>query len=514
MGSTMGVLVAFLALAGALTAGMTTAVLIGRLREEPTGWLIAWSVATGALTLSLATIGLGQLAGFGAAIFRISQITGSLLAPLWLAIGLLQLLADKGSSRFGGWLIGSALTVVGAVIMLLDPVAGTFSKDFPDAAAHWDIWPEYLLHGVHGLVIVMLLISLAVALLSWRDGDDYDIDNMQATVVLAPAGMLLSGALALGLPSILVVILMAASAGGVWYAVSRPLAPYEEDDEEDHESEEWSGRSRRSADRHEPQAAPPIPPAPHRSGLGDLVAEYQAKEEAELDFANRMQPMDDFGRPRPDEFANRMQPADDFGLRPRPDEFAGPETGQLIMPDAYAQPRQADFGAPVTPPAEAPHDMPATGVMFPVVDNPAFPPAAAAAFGSAFGAAAGGGVSASRADSSVKPAAGIYGILTVFTLMDGSGEAFDKLAEETVEAVLRNEPDTLVFICHAVKSAPLQRIVYELYRDEVGFSEHQRQPHMERFATERQSLVLATNVIELTLNAAKVVPLPGSAYRV
>jgi quinol monooxygenase YgiN len=497
MGSTMGVLVAFLALAGALTAGMTTAVLIGRLREEPTGWLIAWSVATGALTLSLGAIGIGHLAGFGAGIFRISQITGSLLAPLWLAIGVLQLLADKGSSRFGGWLLSSALTVIGAVIMLLDPIAGAFSKELPDAGAHWDIWPKYLLHGVHGLVIFMLLISLAVALLSWRDGDDYDIDNMQATVVLAPAGMVLSAALELGLPAILVVVLMAVTAGGIWYAVARPLAPYEDDDEEeDDEPDEWLGRSRRAADRHEPQvASPPIPPAPRRSGLGDLVAEYQAQEEAELDFANR------------------MQPADDFGPRARPDDFAGPATGQLIMPDAYGQPRQADFGAPAAPPANPPHDMPATGVMFPVVDNPAFPPTAAAAFGSAFGAASGQGVSASRPDGSVKPAAGIYGILTVFTLMDGSGETFDKLAEETVEAVLRNEPDTLVFICHAVKSAPLQRIVYELYRDEVSFSEHQRQPHMERFATERQPLVLATNVIELTVNAAKVVPLPA-AYRV
>jgi len=502
MGSTMGVLVAFLALAGALTAGMTTAVLIGRLREEPTGWLIAWSVAAGALTLSLGTIGIGHLAGFGAGIFRISQITGSLLAPLWLAVGVLQLLADKGSSRFGGWLIGSALTVIGAVILLLDPISGAFSKELPDAGAHWDIWPEYLLHGVHGLVIVMLVISLAVSLLSWRDGDDFDIDNMQATVVLAPAGMLLSAALELGLPAILVVVLMAVTAGGIWYAVARPLAPYEDDDEEeDDEPDEWMSRSRRAADRHEPQVAapspiPPLPPAPRRSGLGDLVAEYQAKEEAELDFANR------------------MQSPDGFGPRARPDDFAGPATGQLIMPDPYGQPRQADFGvpAPGAPPVD-PHDMPATGIMLPVVDSPAFPAAAAAAFGSAFGAAAGQDVSASRQDGSVKPAAGIYGILTVFTLMDGSGEAFDKLAEETVEAVLRNEPDTLIFICHAVKSAPLQRIVYELYRDEVGFSEHQRQPHMERFATERQPLVLATNVIELTVNAAKVVPLPA-AYRV
>jgi quinol monooxygenase YgiN len=107
-----------------------------------------------------------------------------------------------------------------------------------------------------------------------------------------------------------------------------------------------------------------------------------------------------------------------------------------------------------------------------------------------------------------KPSPNIYGLLTVFTIMDGAGEAFDRLAEATVEAVRRSEPDTLVYACHAVKSAPLQRIVYELYRDEVAYRDHQRQPHVERFVNERQSMVLATNVIELNVNAAKVVPLP------
>jgi quinol monooxygenase YgiN len=116
------------------------------------------------------------------------------------------------------------------------------------------------------------------------------------------------------------------------------------------------------------------------------------------------------------------------------------------------------------------------------------------------------------AAGSVRPSARIYGLLTVFTLIDGAGEAFDRLAEETVEEVRRSEPDTLIFICHAVKSAPLQRIVYEIYRDEVAYTDHQRQPHMERFARERVAHVLAANVIELDLNAAKVVPLP-TAYR-
>ncbi|MFC0552002.1 putative quinol monooxygenase [Planotetraspora thailandica] len=494
----MDVLVAFIAFAGALTAGFTTAVLIGRLREEATGWLIAWTVTTVVLTLSLGATGLGLLTGFGSGTFRISQITGSLLAPLWLSVGLLQLLADKGSSRIFGWLLGTALTVIGSVIMLLDPVSGAFSKALPKGGDHWDIWPEWLLRGVHGLVILMLLISLAIALLSWRDGDDVDIDNMNAAVVLAPAGMALTVALELGLPGILVVVLMTATAGGIWYAVSRPLAPYEDDeDEEDDEPEEWKDRGRRnpsdqrvaSAHREMPVGAgvtQTVPPPPRRSGLGDLVAELQAEEEAER--------------------ASRMRQQDGFpGHGPRLDDFGGPMTGHLMASDPLAPSLPSDFG--MTPPA-VPHDMPATGVMFPVTDGPpSFPQETGGVFGAA---ASRQGVSASAAmpPASVKPAPSTYGILTVFTLMDGSGEAFDKLAEETVEAVLRNEPDTLIFVCHAVKSAPLQRIVYELYRDEVSFSEHQRQSHMERFATERQPLVLATNVIELAVNAAKVTALP------
>ncbi|WP_169949869.1 hypothetical protein [Microbispora sp. H11081] len=534
----MEVLVALLAFAGALLAGITTGVLVGRLRDEPAGWLIAWSIATGALTLSLGAIAVGHLTGFGPLMFRTYQITGSLLAPLWLTIGVIQLLAEKGGARFAGWLLGAALTVVGTVIMVLDPVVTAgFGKTLPDGPAHWDLWPEWLLRGVHGLVIFLLLLLLAMALLAWRDGDEYDVDNMNATVVIAPAGMAVAGVLEFGLPGLVVVVVLAATAGGVWYAVARPLAPYEDEDEDDEApAEEWQGRrggradSALRAETRVPSApsGPPTPPrgsygghpggpgavpagapgmpgvpgaagAPRRSGLGDLVAEYRAGEQGEVDYAARMRPPD--GR----------RSADDFG---------GPATGQLLAADQYGQPRRPEYGMPAASPSEPDRAMPATGALYPGAEIPD-PGDLAASLGVGFGGRSRppmnrpadvlGDRQAARPagqGSSVKPAPGIYGLLTVFTLLDGTGEAFDKLAEETVQAVQRNEPDTLLFVCHGVKSAPLQRIVYELYRDEVGYGEHQRQPHMERFATERVRYVLAANVIELTVNAAKVVPLP------
>ena len=46
---------------------------------------------------------------------------------------------------------------------------------------------------------------------------------------------------------------------------------------------------------------------------------------------------------------------------------------------------------------------------------------------------------------------------------------FDRLTKQVVKQVRANEPDTLVFIVHAVPSAPMQRILYEVYRDRAAF---------------------------------------------
>ena len=53
-------------------------------------------------------------------------------------------------------------------------------------------------------------------------------------------------------------------------------------------------------------------------------------------------------------------------------------------------------------------------------------------------------------------------------------------------------------------SAPLQRILYEVYRDRAAYDEHQRQPYVTDFEADRRPLVLATNVIELGVRQAKV----------
>jgi quinol monooxygenase YgiN len=106
-----------------------------------------------------------------------------------------------------------------------------------------------------------------------------------------------------------------------------------------------------------------------------------------------------------------------------------------------------------------------------------------------------------------------YGRIQIFTVLDDRVADFDRLAEEAAEQVSTGEPDTLVYVIHLVPNAPMQRIFYEIYRDRAAFDSHESQPYMQRFAAERRSLVLATNVIELRLKYAKVAPLlnPQSA---
>ena len=68
------------------------------------------------------------------------------------------------------------------------------------------------------------------------------------------------------------------------------------------------------------------------------------------------------------------------------------------------------------------------------------------------------------------------------------------------------EPDTLVYVMHGVPAAPMQRILYAVYRDEAAFDEHERQPYIQQFEEEREPFVLATNVIELGVKHGKLAP--------
>ena len=105
--------------------------------------------------------------------------------------------------------------------------------------------------------------------------------------------------------------------------------------------------------------------------------------------------------------------------------------------------------------------------------------------------------------------ADLFGQIAIYTLLEDRVEDFDRLTRRVVRQVRAHEPDTLVYIVHAVPSAPMQRILYEVYRDRSAYEEHKRQPYVIAFEADRRPFVLATNIIELGLQQAKVSPLPS-----
>jgi quinol monooxygenase YgiN len=100
-------------------------------------------------------------------------------------------------------------------------------------------------------------------------------------------------------------------------------------------------------------------------------------------------------------------------------------------------------------------------------------------------------------------------MIAIYTLAEGRADQFDALAGQVVDEVRASEPDTLVYAVHTVPNAPMQRIFYEVYQDKGAYQEHCRQPHIQRFEAERAPYVLATNVIELGVQQAKLSAVPG-----
>jgi quinol monooxygenase YgiN len=105
----------------------------------------------------------------------------------------------------------------------------------------------------------------------------------------------------------------------------------------------------------------------------------------------------------------------------------------------------------------------------------------------------------------------LFGQITIYTLAEDRLAEFDKLTDRVVEQVRLHEPDTLVFIAHAVPSAPSQRILYEVFRSKAAYQRHLAQSYIQQFELDRRPYVLAKNVVELGLQQAKVSPFPSVA---
>src|SRR5271165_7293012 len=92
---------ALIGFAGVLVAAVATGMLAGQCVRQPKIDFILWMAATLGLTVALAAQSMGFASGFGAITFRAVQLFALLLAPLWLAWGLVELVAASEAARFG-----------------------------------------------------------------------------------------------------------------------------------------------------------------------------------------------------------------------------------------------------------------------------------------------------------------------------------------------------------------------------------------------------------------------------
>src|SRR5215472_2632608 len=463
----------------AAAAAVITVVLVMRFARLPRPDQAAWACAAAGLTLALAAQALGYKRGFNPAAFRAIEVGARLAAPMALVWGLAELTAKSFAVRFACRLALAALTAIAGVILASDPLTGvTFTTAWPTAADHYQFIPNVVLVVLAAATVIPALVAPAVAAVRARREPGWR--EVFPAVASAAGAALLTLGLQVKLPvnsGYAAICLIAAALA--WFAghLSRrvPLAELHEAYTDPADDVYW-----------------PDTGAMRRAG-GDTGAMRQAG--GDTGFGGMYRPdTGGFGRVGSDtDFGGLYRPEDTGAVREVSSDSAFRDIGSDTGYGFYRT--DTDLRPVVTNGADPQQSEPAPGIIetgdiLPVSFD-VFTPAA------------------HRPEGQEDETARLYGQIAIYTLIDGQADEFDQLAQAVVEKVKALEPDTLAYIVHGVPSAPMQRILYEVYRDEAAFTEHGHQPYIQDFEEDRKPYVLATNVIELGVRQAKLSPLGG-----
>ena len=495
--------ISFLVAAGGTLAALVgTAALIRRCAQAPRADLVAWVLALAGMVIGLAAQAVGYRRGFGPTTFRAAQLGLALIAPLALAWGMAEVAARGLVTRFAARLCLCGLFVVAAVILATDVLSDqAFSQAWPLARAHYQLLPLGLLAVVAVAVVLAVLCSLAAAGLRARQDPGWRpvllVLGAAAVAALATQGLLVNLPVNSGYAALSLVAVVAA-----WLAGDR------------------AARVRLAALRGSPRAGGPGGGGPAPAGRG-VAGPYYARSGPGPGYTGD-DSMDLYrdGYQYGDSGAYPAYQADRYGYDSA--EFAAPGLDSQEFP-AHGGDSRGFAAQGIDPDAE-----PVTGAfdaLYRDGGTAARPPAStagpAAASGSLPGEPETGMQLAALSEAALGAAAladpaadteRLYGQIAIYTLLESGAAEFDRLASTVLEQVRTTEPDTLVFVVHGVPSAPLQRILYQVYRDRAAYDEHQRKPYVTDFDARLRPLVLATNVIELGVREAKVSSL-GSAPR-
>jgi quinol monooxygenase YgiN len=502
----------------AVLAAAGTGVLVGRCIRVPRTDLVAWACAVAAIAVALGAQALGAHDGYSSATFRVVQVGAQLIAPLWLVWGMVELTGRGVAARFGAKLVVAALTVVGAVVLITDPLGTTpFGKSWPIGSDHYQIIPRSMLTLIAGVTVLTVVVTLIVALVRLRSDPAWRRPLIAVAAAGAAAvailGLRLNLSANLAYPALCAVCAGLATYAGLIAVKVRLDAlhggsdelPDETYDEADDEADGPAGRGARTA-------------------LGAGAAAVRPEEFAEDEaFGAAAYPR------RLENGASQRFGEDDWYRLDRRNQANGgyPPAAGYGQDGGYAMNgaengdgdhRRGD-GYPPAPGDEASSlpDADRTGVWQPRTLGRNGGLGAATGFGAGLGLGAGmGRGGAEPAPAGLEPngvdqgaTQRLIGLIAIYTLAEGRDAEFDALAERVVEEVRSSEPDALVYAVHSVPNAPMQRIFYEVYRDQTAYEEHKRHSYIQRFDIERDPYVLATNVIELGTQQAKLSPLPG-----
>ena len=475
---------------GALAALVFAGLLARQCIRAPRLATVALLFATAGLAVALGAQAAGYYHGFGETTFRAVQLGAQLIAPLALTWAMAELTGKSMGARFASRLALGALTVVGAVVLATDPLSSaSFTKSWPAASVHYQIIPNGVLKFTAVVTALAAVIAVIVTGVRARQSDGWRALFL-AVAAIAGASVL-TDLMRLKLPanSAYPAICLAAAALA-WYADRRAGAVRLESlrsggyawDEDTGSFMRYRGED--TGDFGYPEDT---------GGYGRYRGETDGhgwNAEDTGGFRRDATDTDLRGWFRPGgegAGTGRRDDADSgyggYGVT------TGPATGDVALDAPHGQPPYGETAEPT----------PARG------QN---------------GAGNGGGfetgdVLPALADyhplpesASADETSRLYGQIAIYTLLDEAAADFERLASEVVEQVKAREPDTLVYVIHGVPAAPMQRILYAIYRDEAAFDRHERQPYIRQFEVEREPYVLATNVIELGVQHAKFMPPP------
>ena len=513
------------ALAGTAAAAVGTGLLTRLCLRMSRMDMIAWILALAGLTIALAAQAAGYKRGFGPTTFRAVQLGAALTAPLALAWGMAEVAAKGLIARFAARLCLAGLFVVAGVILATDVLSSQpFSQVWPAATVHFEFLPLGLLALIAVVTVATAVISLAVAGVRARHEPGW----RSALPALGAAGLaaLATQGLQVNLPvNSAYAVLSVIAAAAAWLAGDR------------------ASRMSLSGVRGGARGSPGYT---GDDSLGLYGGGYRGSPDT-----------GGFGR-YPDGGYSGYADTGDFPAQGGygaadtggfgPGGYAGTGGFGEYGAAGYSDPdsgRAAAYGGPGGDAA----DVPVTGTFDALYREngsggrgadsaPGGAPGGQALGGQAPGGQALGqqalGKPAGPGPGGVEFATGmqlpalgdaaladatldtdrLYGQIAIYTLLEAGAAEFDRLAAQVLEQVRTVEPDTLVYVVHGVPSAPLQRILYQVYRDRAAYDEHLRQSYVLDFDDRLRPLVLATNVIELGVRQAKVSPLSPRGGRV